>query len=276
MPPGVIAIVLFSAILHAAWNALLRQSTDRNWTVGWIGVSTCIVCAPFLPFVGWPHGVWPNILASAALHVVYLGLLARAYKVNELSFAYPIARGTSPMLVAIGAAIAASERPGIFQALGIVAIVGGIVTIGLESKHWDKTGFQLAIATGTVVAIYSVIDGIGARKSGLPTQYNIWCFSIYGLAVLIVQLSIYGRKAFHGRPTDIGIAFGGGVTSVVAYAIITWAMVSTPLGVVSALRETSTLFAAAIGLFFLKERFSLQKVAGCAAIVIGAVMIAVK
>jgi drug/metabolite transporter (DMT)-like permease len=273
MSLAVIGAVLFSAILHAGWNGLLRHSEDRNWTVGWIGVSTCIVCAPFLPMIGFPSRVWPFVLTSAALHVVYLALLAKAYKVNELSFAYPIARGSSPALVALGGLVVAAERPGAIQALGIVAIVLGIVGIGLESKHWDRTGLVIALATGAIIAIYTVVDGMGARRSGLPAQYNLWCFSIYGFAVLILKLSFEGRKAFHGPVKQIAVAFGGGVTSVVAYAIVTWAMVHSPMGVVSALRETSTLFAAGIGLIFLKERFSLQKVAGCIAIVAGAVMI---
>jgi len=273
MPLVVIAAVLFSAILHAAWNGLLRQSTNRSLTVGWIGASTFAVCVPFLPFVGLPVLSWPFILASAALHIVYFGLLAEAYKLNELSFAYPIARGTSPLLVAIGGFIVASEKPDILQAFGIVAVVAGIAIIGLESKQWDRNGFLIALAIGAVISMYTVIDGMGARKSGLPTQYNLWCFSIYGLAVLLIQLFIGGRNTFRGPRKDICLAFGGGVTSVVAYSIVTWAMVHSPMGTVSALRETSILFAAGIGIFFLKERFSVQKLLGGVAIAFGACMI---
>ncbi len=273
MPPFVAAAVLFSALLHAGWNGLLRQSEDRTWTVGWIGFSTLIVCGPILPFVKFPANAWPFFLASAALHTVYLGLLAQAYKVNELSFAYPIARGSSPMLVSLGGLLTASEKPGLLQALGILAIVAGIATIGLESKHWDPKGFRIALLIGVVIAIYTVIDGIGARRSGMPTPYNLWCFSVYGLSVLVFQVSQGGWKAFHGPPKNVAIAFGGGVTSVIAYAIVTWAMVRSPMGMVSALRETSTFFAAIIGLVLLRERFSIQKLAGCLAIVGGAAMI---
>ena len=273
MPLGVVAAVLFSAFLHAAWNGVLRQSTDRAWAAGWIGVSTFVVCAPLLPLVGIPSQVWPFILASSTLHVVYLGLLAQAYKVNELSFAYPIARGSSPMLVCLGGILVASEHTRVLQTFGIIAIVSGIVAIGLVAKHWDRKGFLLALAIGAVIATYTVIDGIGARRCGLPTQYNLWCFSIYGLAILIIRLTMLGQKALHGSGKRIAFAFGGGVTSVVAYAIVTWAMVHVQMGAVSALRETSTLFAAGIGVLFLKEKFSLQKLFGCAAIVFGAALV---
>ncbi len=273
MTPIVITAVLFSAVLHAGWNGLLRQSSDRAWTVTWIGVSTFLVCAPFLPLVGLPTKAWPYILASATLHVIYLWLLAQAYKINELSFAYPIARGSSPMLVSIGGLVVASERPGTLQAFGIVGIVTGIVAIGLESKHWDRKGLYVAILIGVLIACYTVIDGMGARSSGLPAQYNLWCFSIYGCTVLLIQLAVGGRKSFAGPKKNIAVACGGGVVSVIAYAIVTWAMVHSPMGMVSALRETSTLFAASLGIIFLKERFSIQKLVGCIAIAAGAVMI---
>lgn len=273
MPPGVIAAVLLSALLHAVWNGLLRQSADRNWTVGWIGFSTFLVCAPFLPFVAPPAGAWPFVIGSSSLHIIYLGLLARAYRDNELSFAYPIARGSSPMLVALGALLVAAERPRVLQAVGIVLIVGGIAAIGLDAKHWDRRGFWIALLLGLVIATYTVIDGVGARRCGLPTSYNLWCFSIYGMTVFFLRLAVGGRSAFAGRAKHIGIAISGGATSVVAYAIVTWAMVGAPFGMVSALRETSSLFATAIGFIVLGERVSIQKLVGCVAIVAGAVTI---
>ncbi len=273
MPLAVIAAVLFSAMLHAGWNALLRNSVDRQWTASWIGISTFLVCAPLIPFVGLPRLSWPFVLCSAVLHVLYLTLLAQVYKLNELSFAYPIARGTSPMLVAVGGFVTASEKPGLVQALGIVAIVAGIIGIGLESKKWDRLGLLVALAIGVVIALYTVVDGIGARRSGLPMQYNVWCFSTYGFAILVIQIAQRGRRILECSRSDFAMAFCGGMTSVIAYAIVTWAMVHSPMGSVSALRETSTLFAAGIGMIFLKERFSMQRALGCVAIVAGAVVI---
>lgn len=275
MSPTLIGAVLFSALLHAGWNALLRQSEDRSWTAGWIGAATMIVCAPFLPFVGWPTTIWPYVLASASLHVVYLGLLAKAYRLNELSFAYPIARGSSPVLVAVGGLILAAEQPSWLQAVGIFSIVAGIIGIGLDSTHWDREGLIVALQIGAVIAVYTVLDGMGARRGGNSLQYNLWCFSIYGAAMLVRQFKTLGPKAFHGNAKDVGLAFGGGVTSVVAYGIVTWAMVHTKMGVVSALRETSIVFASVIGMVLLKEKFSSRKLAWSTLIAVGAVLIGI-
>ena len=234
-----------------------------------------LVCAPFLPLVGWPTIILPYVLASAFLHVVYLSLLAKAYRLNELSFAYPIARGSSPVLVALGGLILAAEQPSWMQAAGILAIVGGIVGVGLDSAHWDKEGLIVALQIGGVIAIYTVLDGMGARHGGNSLQYNLWCFSTYGLAMLVRQFKTLGSKAFHGKPKDVGLAFGGGVTSVVAYGIVTWAMVYTKMGVVSALRETSIVFAAVIGMVFLKEGFSAKKLVWSGVIALGAILIGI-
>jgi drug/metabolite transporter (DMT)-like permease len=273
MPPAVVAAVLFSALLHAVWNGLLRQSSDRQWTAVWIGISTFIVCAPLLPLVGFPSRVWPFVLASSVLHVVYLHLLALAYKESELSFAYPIARGSSPMLVALGGLLVASERPSPLQTAGIVAIAAGIAAVGLASKHWDKRGFMIAMSIGLVIAIYTVLDAMGARISGAPLQYNVCDFSLYGCMILVLQLARGGLRSLAGPRKEIALAFGGGATSAVAYGIVTWAMVRAPMGTVSALRETSTLFAAGIGVLLLKERSSTQKMLGCAGIAAGAALI---
>lgn len=273
MSAVVIAAVLFSAMLHAGWNSLIRGSSTPVWTVAWIGVSTFVVCAPFLPFVGIPVLAWPYILTSAMLRVISISLLVQAYKVNELSFAYPIARGSSPVIVTIGGMLIASEKLGIVQIVGITTIVCGMVAIGFDSKNWDKTGVYLALCSGIVIAAYTLIDGLGARRSGLPTQYNLWCFSIYGCILLIIQLVKNGSKSLAGHKRDILIACAGGMMCVMAYAIVTRVMVHSALGLVAALRETSTIFAGVFGLLFLREKFSVKRILGCVAIAGGAIAI---
>ena len=275
MPTGVVLAVLFSAVLHAGWNALLRQSGDRNWAIGWIGVATFLCSAPFIPFTGLAVKAWPFVVGSAALHVVYLSLLARAYSKNELSFAYPIARGTSPLLVAVGGASFAGEALRPLAILGIGAIVVGIIGLGIAGKHWDRHGLQTALAIGAVIAVYTVLDGIGARLCPSSAQYNVSCFALYGFMIAGSRLMRNGSTGLSGTRRDILLALGGGASSVVAYAIVTWAMVHSPLGAVSALRETSTLFAAGIGFLFLNEQFTVQKALGCTAIVVGAAMVGI-
>ncbi|RYG26344.1 EamA family transporter [bacterium] len=265
--------VVFSAALHAAWNALLRGSSDRRKATGWIGAASFLLCAPFLPFVGFPTGAWPYILVSSVIHIVYLRLLASAYDKSELSFAYPIARGSSPLLVALGGAITASERLSLSSVAGIVLISGGILMIGLDAKHWSRHALFSALSVGAVIAAYTVVDGLGARRCDSSAQYNVWCFSIYG-AIVATQIRA-GPKPFEEVRANLP-ALLSGAASVVAYSIVTWAMVHASMGLVSALRETSSLFAAVIGVIWLGERATPLRIAGCVGIVLGAACFAVR
>ncbi len=268
--------VLFSAALHAPWNALLRGTSDRRTATGWIGAATFLLCAPLLPFVGFPTPAWAHVLTSAALNIVYLRLLATAYDKSELSFAYPIARGSSPLLVALGGAVLASERLSYSSLAGIALISGGILLIGLGAKAWNRHALVLALAVGFVIATYTVIDGLGARRCASSVQYNVWCFSIYGACVAAQNL----RPGVLRRPVSALRAhlpaMLSGAASVVAYGIVTWAMVRSPLGLVSALRETSSLFATVIGVVWLKERPTPLRVGGCLGIVLGASCFAIR
>jgi len=276
MSPIVAGAVLFSAALHAAWNALLRGSGDRRKAAGWIGLATFLSCAPLLPFVGPPANAWAYVLTSSALHIVYLRLLASAYENSDLSFAYPIARGSSPLLVALGGAILASERLSYGSLAGIALVSGGILLIGLEAKKLNRQALISALSVGVVIALYTVVDGLGARRCASSAQYNVWCFSIYGAFVAIQSLRIERDRGPLSELRANLPALLSGVASVVAYSIVTWAMVRAQMGLVSALRETSSLFATVIGVVWLKERATPLRIAGCLSMVLGATCFAIR
>src|SRR5882724_3250458 len=105
MTLSIAAIVLFAALLHASWNALLKGGSDGFWAMTVMGIATSIACAALAPFLAVPaRASWPYIAGSALLHVGYNGFLVRAYRRGEFGSAYPIARGSSPLLVTLGAA----------------------------------------------------------------------------------------------------------------------------------------------------------------------------
>jgi drug/metabolite transporter (DMT)-like permease len=121
-----------------------------------------------------------------------------------------------------------------------------------------------------------VVDGLGARKCESSAQYNVWCFSIYGAVVAAQSLRFAGDN---GRLSELRAhlpALLSGIASVVAYSIVTWAMVRAPMGLVSALRETSSLFATVIGVVWLKERATPLRITGCSSIVLGATCFAIR
>ncbi|MEA3089844.1 MAG: hypothetical protein QOJ04_1186, partial [Caballeronia sp.] len=159
--------VLLAAVLHASWNALLHGNRDRFLSMTWMSIAIAAVSTLVVLFVPWPaEAAWPYIVASGLVHIVYNVSLVRSYRRNDLAQAYPIARGSSPLLVALGAALFAHESIGLLHALGIAMISGGILALALEGGQVSRAGVLAAVTTGVTIALYTVIDGIGVRSSG--------------------------------------------------------------------------------------------------------------
>jgi len=268
--------VLVAALLHASWNAMLHGNDDRFLSITWmsIAIASVATCAVF--FMPWPEpATWPYIAASGLVHILYNSVLVRAYRSGDLAQAYPIARGTSPLLVTLGAALFAREGIGPLHAMGIVMISGGIITLALQGSRVSRSGAFAAVATGATIALYTVIDGIGVRRShGQAFTYTAWMFMIYWLmpVLFVAQRGIEAlwRPAMTA-PVAIGTSLAGGVVSIAAYGIVIWAMQSGAMGAVSALRETSVVFAVLIGRVFLREAVSAKRWLACVMVAAGAV-----
>ena len=252
---------------------MVRNSADRTWTVAWIGFSTFLVAAPLLPFVHFPTHGFGFAAVSAVLHVLYLGLLAKAYKLHTLSTAYPIARGSSPALVAIGGLVFAHERLSVLGAAGCGCVVVGILLLGLGEHGISKSGVGLAVSIGGIIALYTVIDALGVRASGRSIDYNVWSYAIYGALTTAFFTVRRGANWFKGEPKRVAAATMGGLVSMIAYAIVTFAMRSSSMGYVSALRETSVVIAAFLGWCILREKFTAQKGVATVLVTIGAGLI---
>jgi drug/metabolite transporter (DMT)-like permease len=273
-----VALVLSTAVLDAGWNAVLRHGTDRLWT------STLIACggggfaASFLLFLPLPSAAsLPFMLASFAIHTIYRLFLLFAYRWGELGAVYPIARGSAPLLVTAGAALFAGEHLAAPELAAITVISLGIIGLsqhGIASATPPRA-LVIAIATGFVIASYSVVDGIGSRLSGNSFSYAFWLEATEALPwpfiLLMRRGTLRGNRAAHG---DGWRALLGGAVSIIAYALVVWAMSFGALGVVSALRETSVVFAAFIGWRFLGERLSWRRFASCAVIAAGTITLA--
>jgi len=164
------ALVLFAALLHASWNALLKGGNDGFWAMTVMGIATSLVCAAVAFFLPLPAPAsWPYIAASALLHVGYNAFLVRAYRNGDFGSAYPIARGSSPLLVTLGAAIAVGEWPAPLGILGIILVSGGIISLAFRDRRLPEAGILYALGTGIFIAAYSVTDGMGGRLSGNAT-----------------------------------------------------------------------------------------------------------
>jgi drug/metabolite transporter (DMT)-like permease len=233
----VLAAVLLGALLHASWNAVIKASYDKELDTAVMHGTGALVALPAALAVGWPAAeAWPYILASVAIHLGYFVTLAGALRHSDLGLAYPLMRGTAPLLVALAATL------GLGEALG----------------PWAWAG-MLGIC-------------VGVRASGNALQYTLALFALSGWPFAALVLARRGRAVMwpyaRGRWP---FALGGALASMGSYGLALWAMTQAPVATVAALRETSVLFAALLGTWLLKEAFSLQRAVATAAIVAGVV-----
>lgn len=275
MTPGVALAVLFAAFLHAAWNALLRGGSDRPWASALMCLAQAAVSALVLLVVPLPApAAWPYAAASGLLHIGYMVALTATYRSGDLGATYPIARGVSPALVAGAAAVVAGERLGLAAGLGVVLVSGGIVSLALGRGGIGPGTLPAALLTGVFIAGYTVVDGIGVRLGGDAVAYTAlmslgWCVAL----PLVVVARLGGIPRVSRGQTLAGLA--GGLISLLAYGIVIAAMARDAMGAVSALRETSVVFAALIGWIALGERLTARRIASCGAIALGAACLAI-
>lgn len=271
-------IVLFAALLHASWNAMLHGNRDRFLSMTWMSIAIGVVATLVVVSTPWPASAsWPYIVASGLVHIFYNVSLVRSYRRSDLALAYPIARGSSPLLVTLGAALFAHEAIGSLHALGIAMISGGIIALALQGGRVSRAGALAALATGASIALYTVIDGIGVRLSGGEAlAYIAWMFLFYWL-MPVLFVATRGLAALwtpvRAEPIAVGSSLAGGLVSIAAYGIVIWAMQSGAMGTVSALRETSVVFAALIGRVFLQEAVDGRRWLACVIVAGGAVFL---
>lgn len=271
---GVILLVLCAALLHASWNAMLKSSGDR---LGALTIMTIGAGLGGLPLVLLtplpPASAWPYILLSALLHTGYNLFLIRAYRIGDFGQSYPIARGSSPLLVSLGAALLVGEQMSAYTWGGIALVSVGIISLAQIKDRHQLSAPLAAFTTGAFIAAYTVTDGIGARTAGNAMAYSGWLFVIDSVPLALIFRWQHGRLPFTGPRKQIGLNLAGGVMSLLAYGIVIWAVTLAPMGTVSALRETSVLFAALIGALFLGEKLTLRRIGACLLITCGAIVL---
>lgn len=255
---------------------MLHGNRDRFLSMTWMSIAIAAVSTLVIVFTPLPAAAaWPYIVASGLVHIVYNMSLVRAYRRSDLAQAYPIARGSSPLLVTLGAALFAHEAIPPLHALGIAMISGGIIALALQGRHVSRAGALAALTTGATIALYTVIDGIGVRLSGGEAlAYTAWMFMFYWL-MPVLFVAVRGLPALTTpvweAPMAVGSSFAGGLVSIAAYGIVIWAMQSGAMGTVSALRETSVVFAVLIGRVFLREAVSGKRWLACLVVTAGAI-----
>lgn len=273
--------VLLAALLHASWNAMLKGGTHVLFDTGAIIVGSSVVALPFLFFLPLPSAAsWPYLFGSITVHAAYYYLMINAYRSGELSLVYPLMRGVAPLITALLGIVWLREWPAALSWAGIVLISIGVIALALrpaEARLWSghRLAVGFALANAVVIALYTIIDGTGARLSGNPWSYVAWLCVLDGIPFSLYVLATRRRafvEALYQRRRN-GLI--GGAFAILAYAIVLWAMTKAPVALVAALRETSVLFATLLGAYLLKERLTPRRWAGVAAVLAGVVALKV-
>lgn len=256
MHGSALVIVLIAAVLHASWNAVVKGATDRAVVIAAVSISHAVAGVILILFAPPPDSAsWFYILLSTLIHYLYYALLFQAYRLGDLSQVYPIQRGLAPALVALGAFVFIGETLAPLGWAGLAAISGGIALLAFPHgrNRADPRAIGVATILGFTIAGYSILDGIGIRHAGSPLGYMGWLF----LFEFPVGLVILGRRRLRGMSVSgntFALGLFGGALAVAAYGLVLYAKTLAPLGAVSAVRESSVIFAALIGIVIFRER----------------------
>ena len=282
MTTTVFLAVLLAAALHATWNAMVKGSGDKALAMlllvagqGAAGALALLFAPPL------DAAALPFLLATTALHCGYQIFLVQAYRTGDLTQVYPIARGSAPLMVALISAVFLGVTLPQTAWLAVALIGGGIVSLALTRREEglnepgarNPKAVMLALATGGFITAYSLVDGYGARAGGTGVGFFAWAALLnvptYATWVMLSERAVFARVT---RPAIVGGAMAG-MASFAAYAIVVWAFTQAPIALVTALRETSIVFSLLIGVFVLREKLDLAKLASTATTLAGVALL---
>jgi drug/metabolite transporter (DMT)-like permease len=285
---SVILAVLAAAVTHATWNAIAHGIKDQTLAFALIGVGGTAVSVPLVIVAAMPRSAsWPYLLASVAIHVFYNLLLMQCYRLGEFSQVYPLARGVSPLVVTILAAVFVHEHLAFFQVMGVVIVSAGLAFLVFGGRRAPAGGhggvvppgqqsqgaFLAAVGTGLTIAAYTTVDGVGVRLSASPVGYIGWLIMLESLCVPLFAL-IRRREVLLKQPRRILLSgLAAGALSVLAYGLVLWAQTRGALAPIAALRETSVIFGAIIGTVIFREPFGRTRITATVLVVAGIVLL---
>ena len=291
LDPLVIVLLLAAALMHATWNAILKSDrSDRLATFGVImamGALQGAILVPFLPMID--PAAWKWAACSVAVHILYYVFLLKAYAYGDLSHAYPIARGSGPLLVAVFSGRLLGEALRVQDVVGVMLLSAGLIALALpqrnasaagtvspESRRRHRLATLFALLTGVTIALYIVADGLGVRAAGPTLEHKIsyiaWLNLLEGPWLLAFAIWLRPRAVLGYLRTNWHRGVAGGLIAHGGYGIAIWALSQGPMAHVAALRETSVLFGALMGALLLGESFGRRRVAAAGVIVAGLVL----
>jgi drug/metabolite transporter (DMT)-like permease len=279
----VLIVVAFAGVLHAGWNAAAHAITDRVAAQVTIAVAYTLTAAPIAIVAPQPQReAWPYLVASALMHLVYTAQLMRSYRLGDFGHAYPVARAVAPVIVTAYSVAVLGEHPSDRLWIGVAVLCTGIAVVAVgraPGAHRPSRAASLAaITTGFCIAVYTLIDAVGVRRSESVAGYVGWMFLLQGPLLLVgLGLAIPPRRMWTRVRPFLGVGLASGVVSFVAYAAVIWAQAQAPnaTGTVAATREIGIVFAAILGRILYKEPLGRTRILGAVTAFVGIVVISI-
>lgn len=275
LPISVAVLVLFGALLHASWNALVKGGRNKMLDSSAVALGASVVSITGLFFLPSPGlDIWPYVLASTLIHFAYFQLVAAGYQHGDIALVYPLMRGTAPLLVAFGSFVFLDEVLETGALAGILVISAGVLVMAFDARRGGPRAAVFALANACVIALYTLVDGHGARIAANPVSYTLWI-------TVLPPIPLYAYAFVQRGATEVLAhvqnnwwkALIGGGGSVASYSLALWAMTKAPVAMVAALRETSILFALLISVFIFHENASRWRYAAGVTIACGALVL---
>ncbi len=277
MDSTLLALMLVAAVLHAGWNLLVKMSRDMlamTVLLMLVGGALSLIAIPFFPAPAWAS--LPYLAGSVCLQCTYSVLLVRAYGAGDFGRVYPIARGLAPLLVTLVSTTLIGESFGRLELAGVLVIALGVVSLVFADRApltAERRSLVYALASGVTIGAYTILDGLGARRSGIPEGYVFWIFAANMLPMAAILVYGRGRGALRAMRSEWRRAVIAAVMALSAYGMVIYALSAAPMGPVAALRETSVVFAALLGALVLKERFGAWRIASAAIVALGLLLL---
>ena len=284
-----LVLTLLSALAHAVFGAINKGGRDPYLNRGAINLFYGLIALPFALFVvPWPSTeLWLLLIAVYFVHIAYEYFQARAYEIGGFTVVYPIARGTGPLITVIAAGFVFGERFGPIQWAGLLLLSGAIYglawanmrTLGYGDFHEIRrlrAAIMTALLTGVCIAGYTTIDGYGVRLAHDPFTFLAWMFVSGGAGFPLIAYARWRKMPAEDRPAVPDLALRGLFGAIIAFISFGAVMLAIRLdkvGEAVALRETSIIFATAIGVLLFKETIDLRRLALIGLIALGAVVI---
>lgn len=271
MSIGVFAAILAAALVHAGWNVLVKGAADKLAMTISVAIGAGLVAAAVLPFLPRPAAEsWPFIGVSVLLQSVYYLLIARAYRIADMSLAYPLMRGAAPVVVALCGATIFGEvlSGGQWLAVGLISV--GVIALALGAFRQQPlaiAGMIAALGNAMVIATYTLVDASGVRLSGSPVAYSLVLAVLTGVVTVVLAVSGGARPRLNGRMLGLGLV--GGAATTTSYGVALWAMTRAPVAPVAALRETSIVFALILSRLVFGEKVGGRRFAAACLVMAG-------